>query len=250
MAMTTFETLDDQRAIDCHHLSSAGAYQTQTQKLRKKYPNLVHADWKVPYPVRDTHKVRGRLKLLDLSSTPVAPKELTPEQLKRELTSTQPGQQANNVARRLYLLEAVDPDFVAVLGEHFRLNPTIFMRHQRTALWENDHKQGNTPFLASHQDASKSFIMEFCEIRYFHRTFETGSARNPLDHRHIGVAKLDGVYQKVGLLHQKASFWCRKSTSGGWDGEEHYPIDSLGLTFSSHTYSRSAASQERRHITW
>ncbi|KAH8763151.1 hypothetical protein F5883DRAFT_423169, partial [Diaporthe sp. PMI_573] len=123
-------------------------------------------------------------------------------------------------ARNLYILEGLNPDFVEALGSYFDIDPSFFSRHQRTALWEGRHEGGNTRNLASAEDPSQSFMMEYCEILYFEANH--GAMRNPHDNRHIDMSakpnKLSSNLDKVGNMHRKASFWSRKhSEGGGWD---------------------------------
>jgi hypothetical protein len=135
-------------------------------------------------------------------------------------------------ARNLYILEGLNPDFVEALGSYFDIDPSFFSRHQRTALWEGRHEGGNTRNLASAEDPSQSFMMEYCEILYFEANH--GAMRNPHDNRHIDMSakpnKLSSNLDKVRNMHRKASFWSRKhSEGGGWDGKTFTFSFGLGL---------------------
>lgn len=212
-----------------------------------------HQDWKVPLNRRDT--LPSRIKVLsfdDEGCSTADPQELRDvNELITHLSRINPGVRpdsptttlptrsedseasdatvsgttATASTRHVYLLEGSDPRFVGALGAHFDIDPALFFRHKRTALWEGRHQAGNTRRLASAQDPSQSFIMEYCEILYFLEEPPRGlGLRNPNDNRHIDLSRkpedLSSELDRVGNLHRKASFWSKAHQDGrGWDGE-------------------------------
>lgn len=139
--------------------------------------------------------------------------------------------------RRLFLLESTDPGFVQVMAFCLGIDPCVFASHERTALWEFRHRAGNVRPLASTRNTLLGFTMEFSELRQFftrspgddvagnvlpfNQVFSNLSARNPVDHRHLGITKVKSQIQDVGLLHQKATYWAKeyKPVADAWDGK-------------------------------
>lgn len=127
--------------------------------------------------------------------------------------------------RRIYILEGLAPDFIAALGEHFLMDPTFFMRQERTTLWgfpsEGSRQTASLPSLVKPE---KSFFMKYYELRRFEgiRAYTTFCGKTG---RNVGVTRntrpdLQGFkYEPVGIVHRKCSFWSRRCDSEGWDGE-------------------------------
>lgn len=204
--------------------------------LPNRYP-----DWKVPKTRKD-HICRGRLKQIafDDNGTPGSPRDLDIKQLRDHLSArecadqgltkangatTTPNHNANTppARRNLYLLEGLNPEYVAEIGSYFNIDPAFFSRHKRTALWEGRQQGGNTGKLASADNPERSSMLEFPEILYFGDQPST-SMRNPDDNRHIDVShKPSGLLSeldRVGNMHRKASWWSNSSPSSrDWDGK-------------------------------
>jgi hypothetical protein len=196
------------------HLASTGPYQTEITSLYVKFPNLSHRDWKVPKG-RECLVYTGRVTMLEFNKGAQRRDFQDWNQLDQFL-GPDPQTHSHN---RLFILESLDPNFVRVLGGHFKINPMVFMRQQRTALWEFGHEKGNTPGLPSSQDQSQSFMMEYCELRSFCGGLNSFSMRCTKNNRHISVSRERGKFNEVGIVHRKASFWSGKKLNQGWDGE-------------------------------
>ena len=243
------------------HIARNGIYQEwiNTQAIYNRRPNVYHPDWKVPserdresnnwllgekIPAWHRRQLCGRAACITLSKSACTDRcdidrfePRNPETKPFELTRLceELKKPCVDGRKRLFLLESTDPDFVAVFGEAFKMDPSIFARHQRTALWEFRHRAGNIPPLASYRNDLLSFKLEYSELRNFSREapfhserstlsdaspFVNLSARNPLDHRHIGITKLKSTIQNVGLLHRKATYWAKvyPDKKDAWDG--------------------------------
>ncbi|OCK89139.1 uncharacterized protein K441DRAFT_681398 [Cenococcum geophilum 1.58] len=219
-----FDYSGDQERTHGDHLAAAGDYRDAIKTLREKNKNLTHRDWKVPEN-RATVVLPSRVKIItfNVNGVPEEAKDYNAKELDTFLSN--PPQDPSKPPRRLFLLEGLSPEYVAVFGSHFPIDPTFFMQHQRTALWEGRHRAGNTPMLASLKDPETSFMIEYSELLYFIDTPQIRSLRNPNDNRHINLSrkpKISTDLDQVGIMHRKASFWSQKikgSAEGteGWD---------------------------------
>ncbi|KAL9620768.1 MAG: hypothetical protein Q9160_004781 [Pyrenula sp. 1 TL-2023] len=207
------------------HLASGEVYRKKIVDLEGRNPTLKHKDWKIPKTQeRERHVIRSRAKLLKfnkLGAPESTGQELTLRELRDSLSSRKAFRDSEHVGY-LYLLEGLNPEYVEAFGEYLNIDPGLFSRHQRTALWEGRHDGGISSKLASLEDPSKGFTMEYCELLYFAESPDTTSLRNPNDNRHINVSrkpKISKDIDLVGIMHRKASFWSQTDTNNSWEGE-------------------------------
>ena len=123
-------------------------------------------------------------------------------------------------------MEGLHPGYVAELGQALDVDPRVFMRHHRVALWERRTPYGgNTPSLPSLVASSKSFCFDYCQLLHLGLEDNDIIIRCAENERHIAVAKGGGIrrreYDGVGLVHRKASFATQSLPNGGWNGK-HY----------------------------
>ena len=202
-------------------------YQGRLASLCLKYPNVRYPnlqypwanDYKLPPGIKKLGKV-AVLKFED-KQAPRRTDIIVSQDLHNFL------QEASNAtdsvtARRLYLVEAWDPEMIGILGEHFQINPTLLVRQYRSGMWEKTHQAGNTPCPPSTFDPKQSFSILYYETRLFfpHLTELQGQTwRAAENFRHISLSRILGQFDGVGIVHRKVSYWSRRTGSGGWDGE-------------------------------
>jgi hypothetical protein len=238
MASPYFDAPEDKGVAGSHIAKGTAAYGRSyqdaiiNQQARNK--NLKWPDWKIPL-TKEKFEPESRVRLLTFDDEgiwidqPALSDELTLPQISDILKNDQisPGPNGSMVSitsmNRLYVLQGLNPEFVELFGNHFDIDPAIFLRHQRTALWEAPHRAGNTPYLASVENPTKSFMIEYCELRYFHEDPRKPSLRNPADMRHINFSQMPHFSRdidRVGVMHRKASFWSNRRPIPlvGWDG--------------------------------
>jgi hypothetical protein len=240
------------RQLPGSHLAEGGPYQelVASSIACNRRPVLRHSDWKVPHKreagklnssraeqsVWEPRSVQGRAACIQLNPEGVyrATREFNNSAGSIQDLDATLNEPLTPGRKRIFVLESIDPRLVEVLGRSLSIDPVVFARHQRTALWEFPHLGGNGPPLSSQRNTLLSLMMEYSELRYFSATgpandnirpdpvFENSSARNPADHRHIGITKVNSEFQNVGLLHRKATYWARiyEGFDNAWDGEE------------------------------
>ncbi|OCK85477.1 hypothetical protein K432DRAFT_421743 [Lepidopterella palustris CBS 459.81] len=124
-----------------------------------------------------------------------------------------------NPRRRIYLMEGLAQDYVSVLGKQFYMDPSFFMRQERTCVWSNDF----TPISDALPQPSllqpnKNFLIQYCELRQFDNELSNAPLYCHRTGRHIGMtpARMEEK-TTTGILRRKCSFWSRRTNGGGWD---------------------------------
>ena len=213
---------DPSSHTDGSHISS-GRYGRRVAALASKYPNLRYPDIHCPnYKSPPKSGTLGKVVMLDFQEeqAPVRTDFGGVTHLKNFFQSSCKEHQAGTV-RRLYMIEAWDPELIGVLGEHFQISPAILVRQQRAAIWEKVHTSGNTPWLSSTFDPKQSFSITYYEPRYFVPQAGLPDSlkwRCAETRRHISRSRVLHEIDNVGMVHRKASYWSTKSSDGGWDG--------------------------------
>lgn len=206
---------------------ATGLYQRRLASLCSKYPNIRYPNLQYPW-VNDYKLPPGADKLgkvtvlrLEVERTPTRTDIVVPQDLREFLQATSNAADFGT-ARRVYLVEAWDPEIIGILGEHFQINPTLLVRQYRSGMWEKTHQAGNTPCLPSTFDPEQSFSIVYYEPRFFlpHiAEFQGQTWRAAENLRHISVSRILGEFDGVGIVHRKVSYWSRRTGDGGWDGE-------------------------------
>lgn len=122
--------------------------------------------------------------------------------------------------RRIYIMEGLAPDYIAVMGEKFYMEPTFWLRHERTCVWSNLFTPTSDALpQPSLLEPEKMFQLQFCELRQFERTLKNKPFFCQRTGRHVGMTPARQEERStVGILRRKVSFWCRETQPGGWDG--------------------------------
>ena len=198
------------------HIAS-GEYRAKVALLCPKFPNLRYPDPDLSLAVGAPGKavllnfLNGQKPVRSDFSDSASLQQYLGEHAER--TAGEPG-------RRLFLVEGLDPSITSILGEHFGINPTLFVRQQRTANWESYHRSGNTPFLPSLLKPSQSFHIPYYELHHYPQGVpESLFCRSADGCRQIHFSRMPKTFDRVGIVDRKASYWSRKDGLGGWDGQ-------------------------------
>lgn len=121
---------------------------------------------------------------------------------------------------RIYLVEGLNPEFVGILGTEFKMDPSVFARHERTLLWNAWHHGVNDGWvLPSVQSPKESYLIKYFELRFFDAPLPYSSVVCAKTGRHIGLTRFGNDFEPVGIMRRKLSFWSRvEEDNGGWDG--------------------------------
>lgn len=203
------------RQSDGSHLVT-GSYRAKIVSLFTRNPNLRYPDLDIP---TDGHGT-GKVTLLEFFKDRSPARRDFSNLEKLEYYFTEDVERTpEKTLRRLFIIEGYDPDLVGLFGEYFQVNPSIFVRQQRTAAWESHHRSGNTPLLPSLLKPSQSFCIPYYELHYFPQGLPDSLGLRSADgYRQISLARMPNTFDRVGIVDRKASYWSRIDGTGGWDG--------------------------------
>jgi hypothetical protein len=123
--------------------------------------------------------------------------------------------------RRIYIMEGLAPDYVAAIGGHFFMDPSFFQRQERTCVWSNDFTPTSDALPPpTSLDPEKSFHLQYCELRQFNASMPNQPFFCARTGRHVGMtaARTKNETSTVAIVRRKISWWSRKTSRGGWDG--------------------------------
>ena len=88
-------------------------------------------------------------------------KDIQDAQELRQLLKRQQSGNSASPSRNIYVVERLAPDIIDVLGSHFHIEPSIFMKHERTSVWDR-HPDGvnQVQALPSTLKSNKSFLIK------------------------------------------------------------------------------------------
>lgn len=118
-------------------------------------------------------------------------------------------------------MEGLAPDYVATIGGHFYMEPTFWLRQERTCVWSNDFTPVSDALpQPSLLNPKKSFHVQYCELRQFNKALESRPFFCKRTRRHVGMtAPRQNADTTTAILRRKVSWWCDDITkNGGWDG--------------------------------
>lgn len=208
-------------------LSSPGVYRDLINKLTVADPRLrsrctKKLRQKIPWP-----QPNARLVVLEGGldgSSFGKPVEHDAASLNAYLKD-QPATPAPAKRRRVFILEGLHPDYIATLGGHFKMHPSMFIDHERVIVISPFNGQGSDTFGLP----SAAQTMEHRTLKYFEPIalprnvqgcFKMCCAETG---RHIAVTRVKGRFLDVGVLRRKCTIWRREIPGGGWDCEHHLP---------------------------
>jgi hypothetical protein len=209
-----------------NQLAAEGPYSEKIRKLTGKYPNLQRPDINRP-PLsniwNDTiPKARTAVFNFDENG------QCSPRQF-RSLNETSTYLNTNTRAldactRELWLLEGLDPTYVALFGHALEVDPLVFIRHRNNGLWQWRHQAGCTPLLPSLVDFKHSFQLKYRELRFFPGGIDRFRLRCVSSNRHVGATCFNEKFDHVGIVERRVTFWARDLPHGGWQGNSNWPI--------------------------
>lgn len=124
--------------------------------------------------------------------------------------------------RRIYIVEGLARDYVATIGGRFFMEPTFWMRQERTCVWSTDFTPVSDALpQPSLLNPEKSFHVQYCELREFNKPLESRPFFCKKTGRHVGMTPpRQGAKTTTAIMRRKVSWWAADSPEGdkGWDG--------------------------------
>ncbi|KAF1925366.1 uncharacterized protein M421DRAFT_8039 [Didymella exigua CBS 183.55] len=123
--------------------------------------------------------------------------------------------------RRIYIMEGLARDYVATIGGHFYMEPTFWLRQERTCVWSTDFTPVSDALSQpSLLNPERSFHVQYCELREFNKAVESRPFFCKRTGRHVGMtAPRQGADTTTVILRRKVSWWSadRSEDDKGWD---------------------------------
>lgn len=121
--------------------------------------------------------------------------------------------------RRVVILEGLSPTFIALLGQHFGLHPSIFIEHERVLVMNmNAGGESDGLPLPSCLRLRDHMVMKYhepMELDPIPSSFRLSCGSSG---RHIATSRFNGVFSKVGIVRRKCSWWSKTREDGrGWE---------------------------------
>jgi hypothetical protein len=211
---------------DVSWLVAEGPYQDQANALCGRDPRLRRRDpkavaQKTPWPDAKAWATVLEMDAENKSADAVQRREfLDAKDLDLHLDNHDLGSARGK--GRVIILEGINPKFIAVLGRHFKMHPSIFVEHERVVVMNrNAHGESDGMPLPSvtrsrdHRTLKYYEPLEFSSMAPTSFRWVCGTTG-----RHIGVSRLDGRLTPVGVVRRKCSVWSRMraaANGGGWD---------------------------------
>jgi hypothetical protein len=225
-------------------LLRAGPYREYIEALSNSNPGL-----KSPDPNNaDNPLTEGNAHIVLLDASATGPPKFTKTEFRDadHLRRHFQGSPRDHDRRHIYIMEGLAKDYVAAIGNHFYMDPTFWLRQERTCVWSNDFTPVSDALpQPSLLNPTQSFHVQYCELREFNKALESRPCFCKRTRRHVGMTAPRHVKDqaKVGdkttakdkdkdkckgegkgntttaILRRKVSWWSEKTvTKGGWDG--------------------------------
>ncbi|KAJ8112852.1 hypothetical protein OPT61_g4876 [Boeremia exigua] len=231
-------------------LCTPGPYQEYIAALSDGYPGLRSAD---PNNLAGETPLmtagNAHVVMLDASATGLPKFTRTEFRDAAHLKTHLSNSHQNHGRRRIYIMEGLATDYVAAIGGHFWMDPTFWLRQERTCVWSNDFTPVSDALpQPSLINPEKSFHVQYCELREFNKALETVPCFCARTKRHVGMtaprhadnkkdakkkpassvepkdkstakAKDEGSGNTTtAIVRRKVSWWSEKTDNeGGWD---------------------------------
>jgi hypothetical protein len=210
-------------------LTDLGFSSTTNDALILKYPNLANKDYKLIAEPR-AYASPPRLACFDFDNT-TTPLQASPtvfqglDDLRQFLKQAAPAAAHPHGRRRLFVFEGLHPGYLGELGRRLDVDPRVWFRHSRVAIWEqrSTHSAGNAARLPTIVAEEGSHCLDHCQLYKLNAEAQNFELRCAENERHIGSSRQGGNrgkdFDDVAMVLRKTSFWSRKEANDGWIGK-------------------------------
>jgi hypothetical protein len=202
-------------------LTSLGPYQEYIEALSESNPGLKKRD-----PANEATPLRvGNATVTLLEAPTTGPISFT----KHEFVSSAKLQQhfdnseRNHDRKRIYVMEGLATDYIKTIGGEFFMDPSFFLRQERTCVWSNSVTPTSDALPPpTALNPRKMFHLQYCELRHFNKFLPNLPHYCSRTNRHIGMtAGRKNDKTTVAILRRKIAWWSQETQRGGWDGNFH-----------------------------
>lgn len=189
-------------------------YQERCSKLAGKYPNLQNKDSKRWYPLPNPDSRRAACFQFSPDGS-VKDNRFNDADSLMAFLAVDPSPST----RRLFILESFNDKIRDLISLKLDIDPQLFYRHTKVAIWEPAHRQaGNTPLLPSLIDSNRSWTISYSQLVHLNLEKQEFTLRCLGSERHIASSRNDGKLDGIGSVSCKISFSGTRRSQDGWDG--------------------------------
>ena len=150
-------------------LPCLGDYRRYIEAMSGSNPGLKRPD---PMNEKKHPLIKGNALVVLLESPATSPPDFSKHEFVNVSTLRKHFQERKEKppARRIYIMEGLAQDFINVLGSHFFMDPSFFLRQERTCVWSNDFTPTSDALSQPSLLMPKTmFHLQYCELRQFSR---------------------------------------------------------------------------------
>lgn len=196
---------------------AAKSYAKFLRDMRARYPNLINLEHEFEHP---KYNRDCRVCMIVVPSEDPGHEFNTPQQLHDHLGKPEPV--PSKPLCRVYVVENLTLEYIAVFGHQFNVDPTVFASQIRTANWEGELEGNNTPKLLLCREPNCLFTLRYGEVRLFNEPIAGLRLTDNKAGRVITVTTTHiemKNFHHVGVVRRCISFWCKENSNiGCWDG--------------------------------
>lgn len=203
----------------CSYL--AGDYNNYIKAFEKSNPTLRRADPEnAKTPIKDFTGARVVLLESFAEGTPKFEEFLSKSGGHDNLTALEGHLARHRVSgrRRIYIMEGLAKQYIAVLAKAFYMPPTFWQQQERTTLWSNESDPPcNALPPPSFLNPERHVCLQYCELREFNKRLGIDPQFCSKTNRHVGFNDLSQK-KSIAIVRRKISWWFKKSEGdNGWD---------------------------------
>lgn len=213
-----------------HWIAAEGPYRDYVMSLQGADPRLRQRDPKAKSQNTPWLDAQTRVVVLDLEADSTAfsePRYFTGAQSQalEDFLATDPAPPSGSETRvskerrRVVILEGLSPTFIALLGQHFGLHPSIFVEHERVLVMNmNAGGESDGLPLPSALRLRDHMVMKYHEPMELDPVPSSFRLSCGSSGRHIATSRFNGVFSQVGIVRRKCSWWSKTEEDGrGWE---------------------------------
>jgi hypothetical protein len=206
-----------------HWLSAPGRYRKRIQSMCSCDPRLESGDVSIGFPSTSHRADTARIVHLGVDHKGAISQrsEYDPANGLREFFQNTGVSTSETVQGNIYLVEAINPTVIAVLGDHFSIHPSFFADHYqlRIAIDEKNpitSVTDNYTLPSARSGNSGNFRLRYYEPLDFGEELPSGPAACAATGRLIEISRSINGSSSIGMARRKCSMWQKIGDDKHW----------------------------------
>lgn len=122
-------------------------------------------------------------------------------------------------SRNVWIVENINRELVATLGEHFKMDPAFFLGYERSSTWRRwAHEPNLAPPLPALVNDADFFLLKYYDLRDFGPEIDSYSVSCADTGRYLERTKWKDYWVSPSIVNRSCSVYSRRSDKSGWDG--------------------------------